>query len=395
MATETEDKRRPIILHVFSTLAVGGPQKRFVQIAGSTASRYRHMALANDGNYGALDLLGDASAVETLKSCSNQGGLIERTFRYASCLSRLKPDLIVTYNWGAIEWALATRLLKIPHIHAEDGFGPDESDTQLRRRVWFRRVALGGSSAIVVPSRNLERIAGTLWRLKRSRIRYIANGVPISPPLDDAARTRLRLDEFNTGPTTLLIGWVGALRPEKNVHRLLRAFASLSSSAELVLVGDGPLRKQIESEILALNLKQRVRLTGFRSDVAKILPAFNLLALSSDTEQMPIAVLEGMACGLPIASVNVGDVADMVAPENRQFVVPKDETELATAISALLSSPKLRSEIGNANRARAHGEFSLQRMIDAYVRLFDGTMLKRPIPADAPASGSTCQDLAL
>ena len=85
-----------------------------------------------------------------------------RSFRRA--LRRIRPDLLVTYNWGATEWALANALPLVRHVHIEDGFGPEEQAGQIARRVWLRRLFLRRAT-VMVPSRTLWRIATEIWRL--------------------------------------------------------------------------------------------------------------------------------------------------------------------------------------------------------------------------------------
>jgi glycosyltransferase involved in cell wall biosynthesis len=88
---------------------------------------------------------------------------------------------------------------------------------------------------------------------------------------------------------------------------------------------------------------------------------------------MPLSVLEAMAACLPVAATDVGDIASMVATENRPFITPLDETALATAIAALVSDPALRERVGAANRAKAVAEFGQVTMIAAWRTFFDGT----------------------
>ena len=88
------------------------------------------------------------------------------------------PDLLLTYNWGAIEWALADRIRPVcPHLHVVDGFGPEEARAQLPRRVWLRRLALSGRTTVVVPSQSLRALATAVWGLNPGRVRHIPNGV--------------------------------------------------------------------------------------------------------------------------------------------------------------------------------------------------------------------------
>jgi glycosyltransferase involved in cell wall biosynthesis len=293
----------------------------------------------------------------------------------------VSPSVIVTYNWGAIEWAPASWALPVTHIHVEDGFGPDEAQRQLGRRVWFRRLALAKSYAIVVPSKTLQTIARDTWRLSAHRVCYIPNGIEASAYQatgEAGAEMRVELDLPSAAP---VIGWVGGIRREKNVGRLVRAFAKTSPDATLVIVGDGPERGIVESEIQTLGIASRVRLIGMRADVQRLMPAFDILALSSDTEQMPMVVLEAMAAGLPVAAVDVGDVRGMVSPENLRFVVERSDAALAGALSGLLASPELRRSIGSANRAHVAQHFPIDRMVASYLALFENAARRRTRPA--------------
>ena len=108
-----------------------------------------------------------------------------------------------------------------------------------------------------------------------------------------------------------------------------------------------------------------------------VLGSFDVFALSSDTEQMPNAVLEAMAAGLPIASVDVGDVRMMVCRANQDFIAPRDdETAFAAAIERLLREPATRERLGGGNKERVVAEFSLQRMFDRYSELFLGHLIQ-------------------
>ena len=169
-------------------------------------------------------------------------------------------------------------------------------------------------------------------------------------------------------PDELVIGTVAPLRPEKNVGRLLRAFATLDTSiiARLVVAGDGVERCGLERLAAELSIADRVVFTG-RVIPEAVLGTFDIFALSSDTEQMPNALLEAMAASLAVAAVDVGDVKSIVCEDNRRFVVPRDDTPaFAAAIATLLRDPERRRTLGLNNRERVAAHFSQERMFAAY-----------------------------
>lgn len=147
-----------------------------------------------------------------------------------------------------------------------------------------------------------------------------------------------------------------------------------------MILGEGPEREAIAAEALRLDLAHRVHLPGFVGDPAKAVGLFDLFALSSQSEQFPISVVEAMAAGLAVAAPAVGDVADMVSAANRAFIAPAgDEAALSAALMRLAGDPNLRAAIGRDNRARARAEYERQDMIDAYRAVYEGAMGK-PMP---------------
>jgi glycosyltransferase involved in cell wall biosynthesis len=303
-------------------------------------------------------------------------GLIRAIASSTRALRHLRPDLLLTYNWGAIEWAMASRFWRVPrHIHLEAGFGRGEADSQIRRRVLFRRWALGSCALIVVPSRRLEYLAHHVWRLPAGRVAYVPNGVDVArftAPIRDGVPGFIRRRE------ELVIGTVAPLRPEKNVGRLLRVFANLDGSRplRLVIAGDGTERGALERMAAELGIADRVIFTG-QVAPESVLGTFDIFALSSDTEQMPNALLEAMAAGRPVAAVDVGDVKDIVCKGNREFIVPRDDgAAFARMISRLLESPAQRAQLGRENRERVVAEFSQERMFAAYSVVFGSTCIR-------------------
>lgn len=359
------------LLHVFSTFAVGGPQRRFVAIADALGGKYHHLIASMSGRTDAAALLSANVDYELIPVRNIPRNPLANILVYSRELRRLRPDLLITYNWGALEWAIANRVgPRLSHIHIEDGFGPDEAIKRFRRRVLLRRIGLGRCDAVVVPSRNLERIALGEWRLPRKRVIYLPNGIDLarfSRPVRETERA------FVKRPGELIVGTCAALRPEKNLMRLVRAFAVCNApNARLVICGEGPERPSLEAAAQTAGIADRVVFTGFLARPETALAGFDVFAMSSNTEQMPLGLLEAMAAGLPAVTTDVGDCKAIVAEDNARFVVPvTDEVALAAALDTLLADTALRARLGAANGAKAEQEFSLGRMIAAYDRLFE------------------------
>lgn len=358
----------PLLLHVFPTFAIGGAQVRFAALANRFGPRWRHAIVALDGRTDCAERL--APSVPFVLLPPPPDGGVARFRRIRAFLRSLAPAVLVTSNWGAIEWAAANLLPpRVRHLHTEDGFGPDEAAGQKPRRVLFRRLVLRRST-VVLPSLTLLRAARETWRLPERRLHYIPNGLDLARFRPDGPRAPLAPP--GEGP---VIGTVAKLRAEKNLARLLRACAALHRDGlafRLVVIGDGPEEAALKALAAELGIGAITRFAGHVPDPAAAYRAMDLFALSSDTEQMPFSVMEAMASGLPVASTDVGDVAAMLGEAGRPFLAPKDDRALAAALRPLLTDGPLRHRLGMANRARAEAEYDQERMFRAYAALIDG-----------------------
>src|SRR5947209_19163523 len=161
----------------------------------------------------------------------------------------------------------------------------------------------------------------------------------------------------------MVIGTVAPLRLEKNIGGLLRVFAMLKlpHPLRLIIAGDGAQRASLERLAAELGIADGVIFTGQVVPEA-VLGTFDIFALSSDTEQMPNALLEAMAASRAIAAVNVGDVKKIVCEDNREFIVDRDDAmAFAGALTRLLGDPERRRVLGSANRRREVAVVWVQR----------------------------------
>jgi glycosyltransferase involved in cell wall biosynthesis len=362
---------RPLeILHVFATFETGGLQVRAAMLLNHYGRRWRHRIVAMDGVYACRERLGPEVVAEYPVLDLRKGNTLHNLRVIRRYCRAAPPDVMVTSNWGSVEWAMANLAPpRIRHFHMEDGFGPDEAQQRKWQRELVRRLVLPWSG-LILPSRGLYDYARNTWKLPERRLHFIPNGLDLARFRPEGPRAAL--DVPGEGP---LIGTVATLRVEKNLPRLLRAVALLRDqgvACRLVVIGGGPEKPGLEALTAELGLTDRVLLPGHVPDPAAAYRVMDIFALTSDTEQMPFSAMEAMATGLPIAATAVGDVRVMVAPENLAQVVPRDDAAFAGALRTLVGDAALRARLGAANRAKAAREYDQETMFAAYAALFEG-----------------------
>lgn len=368
------------ILHLHSSFDLGGKEARAVRLMNAFGDKAKHTIVSGvDGAYGARDAIAKGIRYEIAQNPPPLTGKpsVARYEAIAKYMARF--DLVLTYNWGAIDGVMARRVFAKnmpPVIHHEDGFNADEAARLNPVRNMYRRIALGAAHALVVPSHLLERVAKKAWKQPAGRVHRISNGI------DVAAYARKpdpkAIPGFRRLPGHVVVGTVAGLREVKDLPMLVRAMGGMKTRAQLVIVGEGPEREAIQDAIDNMGMEKTVLLPGFVPGPHRYMGLFDIFALSSKSEQQPIALMEAMAAGLPVAAPPVGDVMQMIAPENAAMISEDwSPVQLRDRIEILAAHPDYRAQIGKANQARAHALFDEKAMIAAYAALY-ADAVKRP-----------------
>jgi glycosyltransferase involved in cell wall biosynthesis len=372
-------KQKLRVLHQHSTFNPGGKELRCVQLINAFGLGVAHTIVsAVPGAMEAAKRIAPGIEWQAGRDFPSLQG--RPTPKRLSALARAMAgyDLILTYNFGAMDAVLAHTLFGQlyglpPLVHHEDGFNSDEAQRLKPLRNWYRRIALGRASAVVVPSQRLERIALEVWQQPVGRVHRVANGIRTAAYAGRSAPDALPRVVKREGE--LWLGTLAGLREVKNLPRMVRAFAAMPEPWRLVIVGEGPERAAIVAQAEALGVAHRVHLPGHVGDPAKAVGLFDLFALSSDSEQFPISVVEAMAGGLAVVSPDVGDVFAMVSGENAPFITPiGNEIEFAQALEALAGDAALRARVGDANRAIALAQYDEAGMVATYCQIYAKAM---------------------
>jgi glycosyltransferase involved in cell wall biosynthesis len=294
------------------------------------------------------DWAGEAPHVVAL---NKKPGVDWRLFWKIARLARTeKVDVIHTHNSAAhIYGAIGGKLAGVKVLHTEHGknLGEEARAFRLNRRAGrFTDLTVAVSEKIGREARDCEGVPA-------DRLALVANGICVE---------RFGLPRQ---ATSRRVGTVGRLVREKNYPLLLRAVSAITN-AELVFVGDGPLREELGREA-----GPEVQFLGQRADIAELLAGFDVFALSSSTEGMSIALLEAMAAACPIVVTAVGGNTELIQHEITGLVVPpNDATALRGAIERLLNDRGLANRLGAAAREVARQRHSVAVMTQRYEELW-------------------------
>ena len=291
--------------------------------------------------------------------------------RVARTMAHFRPQVVHTHTYAllyAFPYMLCHRILAMVHtVHNLAEREIDNWSGHLIRRIAFWRGVLPVAIAREVAD-SVRRVYGI------DDFPLIPNGIPVDTFRGSSIDRERWRDKEGFAPTDVLFVCVAGLRPQKNPALLLEAFHRGPASepqAHLLFVGRGALKSELERQIGALGLQERVRLLGLRWNIPEILNAADVFVMGSDYEGNPLSVMEAMAAGKSMICTAVGGVPELVEDgECGLLVPPRDVKALAGAMRYMLESPKARKSMGEASARRAVERFDLRVMTEAYESLY-------------------------
>ncbi|HWB12360.1 MAG TPA: glycosyltransferase [Pirellulales bacterium] len=288
-------------------------------------------------------------------------------------VTSLRPDLVHTWLFAANSYgraaALAAGVRRI--VAAERCVDPWKVWHELAIDRWLAR----RTDRIVVNSSGVRDFY-VRHGLPDEKFVVIPNGISAPPP-SDLSRDEL-LAELGLPNNARLIGAVGRLWPQKRIKDLIWAADLLKvirDDVHLLIVGDGPHRRRLEQFRRQVRIEDKVHFLGHRGDVPRLMPHFDLLWLASEYEGLPNAVMEAMIAGVPVVATDISGNRDLVVPGETGYLVPVgDRAALARQANKLLDDAELAKRLGEAARRRVLAEFSVERMVEAHVKLYRGLL---------------------
>jgi len=282
----------------------------------------------------------------------------------------LKPDIVHTWLFAANSYGRqAAASAGVKHIVAgERCVDPWKSAWQLT----IDRLLAKRTERIVTNSTGVKEFYVSRG-LPPEKFTIIPNG--IEPPVvnNPASREQL-LAELDLPAGARLIGAVGRLWPQKRVKDLIWAADLLKSTRDdthLLIVGDGPQRWRLERYREQSQIRDQVHFLGERGDVPRLMQHFDVLWMASEFEGQSNAVLEAMAAGVPVIATNIAGNRDLVVDGETGYLVPLgDRFEFTRRTHWLLDDETLRRRLGDAGRARASRDFTVEQMVERHAALY-------------------------
>jgi sugar transferase (PEP-CTERM/EpsH1 system associated) len=383
-----------LIVHIVYRFAVGGLENGVVNLINCLPeSRWRHAILALTEVEPQMRARIQRSDVQYLELKKGPGHLWADYPRLMRMLRELQPAIVHTRNLAALEAQVAAWLAGVPvRIHGEHGWDVHDPDGESRKYQLVRRLYRPFVQHFVALSQQIEHYLGRKVGVPANRVSQIYNGVDTQrfrvASASDERRAPLAAAPFSC-ESALVVGTVGRLQSVKDQQLLVRALAqavrerpAARERLRLVIVGDGPLRSELQQAIDAAQIADIAWLAGEQADVPAWLRALDLFVLPSCSEGISNTILEAMASGLPVLATHVGGNPELVeAPATGDLFAAGDAAALAGRLLSALDDPACSKGQGAAGRRRIEQHFSLDTMVAAYESMYDGMLARQGVPS--------------
>ncbi len=362
------------IVHLTASTFHGGPERQMLGLAHHLPETHQSIFLsfAEGGRCRSFLSTARHHGFEAAALKYDTPRLWSATREIAGHLERVGADVLCCHGYKAnLLGRLAARRQKIPVVAVARGWTGESFKVRLYERLdrvhlrWMDRV-------VCVSEAQAVRVRRT--GVPSDRIRVIYNAIDPGRFRDPDARYRAKLLRYFRQPRTHVVGAAGRLSPEKGfevfvaaAERVLREQPSIG----FVLFGDGPERGRLQKQINAAGMGQNFLLAGFRADLDRFVPYFDLLVLPSYTEGMPNVVLEAFGAGVPVVGTSVGGTPEIIEDGVSGYVVPPGDAEtMADRILAALENPDELPEMGRRGRLCVQEKFGFTMQAELYREAF-------------------------
>jgi sugar transferase (PEP-CTERM/EpsH1 system associated) len=373
-------KEPPLVVHVIYQLGIGGLENGLVNLINKTPkTRYRHAIICLKGVTDFQERI-KRDDVEIYELHKREGNDFSVFIRLYKLLKKLNPAVVHTRNLTAIECQLPAFLAGVKYrVHGEHGWDSFDPDGSNRKYQTLRRLFRPLVQKYIPLSTHLECYLKDKIGVPAGKIRRICNGVDTTKfhPLEEGDGHPEAYPFLDN--KLFVIGTVGRMHGVKDQITLVKAFIRLLEKRpeqrdrlRLVLIGEGPLRAEAIALLSSSGDEALAWLPREREDIDLILRRFDLFVLPSKAEGISNTILEAMASRLPVIATDTGGNPDLVVGGKTGMLVPcEDPEEMALALTCYVDDPRLIKEQGEQGLIRVMEQFSLNKMVEKYLSLYD------------------------
>jgi glycosyltransferase involved in cell wall biosynthesis len=384
------------IVHLTASTFHGGPERQMLGLAHHLPQTYQSVFLSFAEGGRCRQFLSTVRhhGFEAVALTYDTPRLWSAVREIVGHLKRIGADVLCCHGYKAnVLGRIAARRYKIPVIAVSRGWTAENFKVRLYERL--DRFHLSWMDQVVCVS---EAQAARVRRagVRPERIRVICNAIDPTRFHESDARYRAKLLRYFRQPRSYIIGAAGRLSPEKGFEVLARAAERVlqeQPSTGFVLFGEGPERAKLQKQINAAGLGQSFALAGFRADLDRFLPHFDLLVLPSYTEGLPNVVLESFAAGVPVVATAVGGTPEVIEDGVSGYLVAAgDDETMADRILQALDDPDALPEMGRKGRMSVLEKFGFATQAELYRELFEQLRPDIAETGETPAEAAESDD---
>ena len=375
------------ILYIIDNITFGGGERGFAQIINNiNKDKFEiYAACLHSGLF--VDRIKDKANIIPL-DLTNQLNLFN-IFKIIKIIRDNNIDIVHSQGSRADFYSrIASRLTRhnnLPAVVCTVQMPPEGFDVGIIKKVIYvgiDRLTERFVDRFTVVSKALEKCLIETHKIPINRVKLINNGIETGEyEYNNEAAEKIRA-ELGIEKDTVLIGTIGRLVWQKGLEYFIDAvdilsqkFTDLNQNVKFLVVGEGPMRKNLEIRVKNLGLTNRVIFAGFRKDIKEILCALDLLVMASVLEGQPMILLEGMAVGKAIVATDIEGINETVVNGVSGLLAPpKNPKLLADTIISLVKDENKRRQMGINARRIVEEKFDFSKIVRQYEYLYDQSL---------------------
>jgi len=359
------------ILHVINSLEIGGAERVAIDLCIGLSQRGKQSILATIEGGGPLEEVLQKNHIYYKLMNKKSGFRPSLTYNFLKLFSEHNVKTIISHNYSPLRYSTVANIFynkaSIIHVHHARSF-EEKNSNPISERFLYRF-----AKHVVAVSSQLKSDMIHNDKINPDKISVIANGIDENTYNINIDKSKKR-EDLNIDAGKLVLGVCARLSEQKGHTYLLQALAELNRTAQhkwqLLVIGDGPLKNELQNYAAELGISAHISFLGARMDVPELLKVIDIFILPSIWEGMPLTILEAMAAGKAIIASNVGGVPEVLENEVDGIIFPsRDIHALSIAIKRMMESEELRMEVSSKASQKFLKEFSLKRTLDKYEQL--------------------------